>query len=302
MVADAVEPLEGEPKPPLRAEELVEVLAGHAVRPEGPFEVRLRTSLERPRSREPAQIEDVRDPGGTLPRERIAVVGGHHGVDDLRDPALGERPVDEVPIGGGAVGSGVEQRVIDRLEQPLPAGGAVVGHGHVHEVPGRYARVDLPAKLVQSAVVAVDVDPDPGRPGERLEVGLDLASLVGPAPRDHGDRPVGIGRGRRRGRGAGGVHRGPEEPRAGAGDGRGDEAGHAGGPGGGSRGGASRGGDGRGRSGASDTGVRRAGSGSPARTKEPDRPCKLHRRLAPRALRPPRSPRAVCRSSCRGKP
>ena len=202
VVADAVEPLEREPQPALRAEELVEVLARHPVRPQRPLEVRLRTSLERPRSGETAEVEEVRDPGGPLPRERVAVVGGHHGVDDLRDPALGERPVDEVPAGRGAVGSGVEPRVVDGLEQALAAGGAVVGHGHVHEVPGRVARVELPAKLVQPAVVALDVDPDPRRLRERLEVGLDLASFIRPAPGRHGDRPVGVGshRDRRRDR------------------------------------------------------------------------------------------------------
>ena len=133
------------------------------------------------------------------------MVGGHHGVDDLRDPALGERPVDEVPLGGGAVRRGLEERVVDGLDQPLPAGGAVVGHGHVHEVPGAVAAAaHLPTELVQPAVVALDVDPDARRSRERLEVGLGLAPLVGAAPGRHRDGPGGAGRVRARARARGG--------------------------------------------------------------------------------------------------
>ena len=47
--------------------------------------------------------------------------------------------------------------MIDRLQQSQAAGGAVVGHGHVHDVPGDCRRpVQLPAKLGEPAVVALD--------------------------------------------------------------------------------------------------------------------------------------------------
>ena len=103
-------------------------------------------------------------------------------MNDLRDPAPGEGALDEVTVGRRAVGGGVKIRVIDRLEQSLPARGAVVGHRHVHEVPVEVAAIHLPAELLEPAVVPFNSDPDAGPLRERLEIRLDLAVFVRTSP------------------------------------------------------------------------------------------------------------------------
>ena len=203
VIPNSIEPLERKAKTAFRAQQLVEVLARHPVRPERPFEIRVRDLLQRSLPGKPLDIEDVLDPGRTLAGERIAVVRRHHGVDDMRDSALGQRAVDKVPVGRRAVERGQEHRVIDRFQQPLPAGGAVVRHRHIHEVPGNLAAAPLPAKFGEPAVVSFGLDSDTRLPGKRLEIGLFLAAFVGTAPCRHSDGP---------GRGRAGVRRRSEKP------------------------------------------------------------------------------------------
>ena len=87
VVPDPFEPFEREPKPALGAEELVEVHGAARRTSEGPIPGWLpgragaRGCPETGGGRRGPAIRV-----GTLSRERVPIVGGHHRVDDLRDP------------------------------------------------------------------------------------------------------------------------------------------------------------------------------------------------------------------------
>ena len=164
------------------------ILARHTVRHERPFEVRRRGLLESPLSGEPLHIEDVLDPGRPLSGKGVSIERRHHGIDDLRDPALGQCAIEKVLIGRNPVGSGEQNRMIDGFQKSLSAGSAVVGHGHVHDIPRNLSCDRLSTKFGEPAPVPFGANSNARCLRERLEVGLDLAALVGPAPGGHRDR------------------------------------------------------------------------------------------------------------------